>query len=123
MNERIYRSIETSIREGLSRDERWNGDDKGLIYCWENGREKATRVPELAERAKNGELPVTGWKGGVETKTKIGQKYGTFFYLAQWQGLKGDDLNIDLSKEQIITCTGTGMRIVFTDDVRKYGQS
>ncbi len=82
MSERIYRSIEKPIRPALSWKERWTGEDKGLITCWENGREAAARKPELAKRAKKGELPVTGWKGGVENKTKVGEKYGTLFYLA-----------------------------------------
>ena len=60
--------------------------------CWEVGRELREKKPELARRAENGELPALGWKGGVETKTKKGEIYGTLFYLAQWQGLRGDDL-------------------------------
>jgi hypothetical protein len=121
MSKRLFRSIEEPVREGLSWDERWKSADEGLIACWENGRERATRNPELAERAKKGELPVTGWKGGIEKKTKIGEKYGTLFYLAEWQGLRGNDLEIDLLSEPTLTCTSTGMKIIYTGDVRKYG--
>jgi hypothetical protein len=83
MRQRIYRSYGQPKREGLSWQELWQGDDKGLILCWEIGREMRLREPELARRAENGELPVLGWKGGVEKKTKISEKYGTLNYLAQ----------------------------------------
>lgn len=77
MRKRIYRSYKKPKREGLSWDERWIDDDKGLITCWEIGREKREKEPELAARAENGELPVLGWKGGVEKNTIKGEKYGT----------------------------------------------
>jgi len=92
MSQRIQRSHKEPKRKGLSWDERWKGEDKGLITCWEVGRELREKEPDLAIRAKNGELPVLGWKGGVEKKTKKGEKYGTLFYLAQWQGLRGNEL-------------------------------
>ena len=91
MSQRVFRSYKEPKREGLSWDERWKGEDRGLIRCWEVGRELREKEPELASRAGNGELPVLGWKGGVEKKTKKGEKYGTLFYLAQWQGLRGND--------------------------------
>jgi hypothetical protein len=61
------------------------------------------------------------WKGGIEKKTQQKQKYGTLFYLAMWQGLRGEDLDLDTSDEPKITCVATGMRVVFTNDVAKYG--
>ena len=82
MNQRIHRSHKEPKREGLSWDERWKGKDKGLITCWEVGRELREKEPELASRAEKGELPVLGWKG-VEKKTKKGEKYGTLFHLAR----------------------------------------
>jgi hypothetical protein len=123
MRKRIYRSYKEPKREGLSWDERWIDDDKGLITCWEIGREKREKEPELAARAENGELPVLGWKGGVEKNTINGEKYGTLYYLAQWQGLRGEDLDIDPSKELEITCSKTGMKITYTGDVRKYSDA
>ncbi len=123
MNQRIHRSHKEPKREGLSWDERWKGKDKGLITCWEVGRELREKEPELAFRAEKGELPVLGWKGGVEKKTKKGEKYGTLFYLAQWQGLRGDDLDIDLSQQPELVCTKTGMRVIYTDDLKKYGNA
>lgn len=40
-----------------------------------------------------------GWKGSVENKTIKGEKYGTLYYLAQWQGLRGENLDIEPSEE------------------------
>lgn len=123
MNQRIHRSNKEPKREGLTWDERWEGKDKGLITCWEVGRELREKEPDLAIRAESGELPVLVWKGGVEKKTKEGEKYGMLFYLAQWQGLRGNDLDIDLSQEPELTCSRTGMRVIYTDDVKKYGNA
>lgn len=123
MNQRIFRSYKEPKREGLSWDERWKGCDKGLITCWEVGRELSQKNPGLAERARNGELPILGWKGGVEKKIKKKEKYGTLYYLAQWQGLRGEDLDIDLTKETELVCSRTGMKIIYTNDVKKYGNA
>ena len=120
MGNRIYRSINEPIREGLSFEEKWRRPDKGLITAWEVGRQLSEKEPELSIRAKNCELPATGWKGGVEKKIKKKQKYGTQKYLAEWQGLRGEDLDIDLESEQILTCSRTGMTVVYTDDIEKY---
>ena len=120
MSQRIFRSCREPIRKRLSWEERWEGDDKGFILCWELGRELRGKQPELAERAENGELPVLVWKGGVAKKIKKKGKYGSLYYLAEWQGLRGEDLNIDLSKEPEIICSKTGMKVIFTSDVEKY---
>ena len=123
MNERVYRSNKEAIREDPSWDERWRGSDKGLINCWEIGRERSKNEPGLALQAINGELPVLGWKGGVEKTLKKKEKIGTLFYLAEWQGLRGDDLDIDLSKERELVCTKTGMNVIFTGDLDMYGNA
>jgi hypothetical protein len=122
MSKRIYISIETPVREGLSWDERWSGADNGLITCWEVGRQQAIRDPELAERAKNNELPSLDWKGGVEKKLKAKIRFGCLNYLAAWQGLRGDDLDIDMSREVELVCTKTKQRVVFTPDQSKYAE-
>ena len=123
MSNRIIRSSKEPERKGISTYERWNGSDKGLITCWEVGREIARNNPELAERARNGELPVLGWKGGVEKKIKKKEKYGTLYYLAQWQGLRGDDLDVDLSEEKELVCSRTGIKVIYTGDMKKYGNA
>lgn len=125
MSQKIYRSFQEPKREGLSWDERWKGDDKGLITCWEVGREMRIRNPELAKRAGNGELPYQklGWKGGVEKKIKKGKKYGTLYYLAEWQGLRGEDLDIYLSEERELICSKTSMKVIYSSDIKKYGNA
>lgn len=123
MNQRIYRPFDTPKREGISWEKRWEGEDKGLITCWEVGRDLREQDKDLASRAEHGELPALDWKGGIEEKIKKGEKYGTLYYLAQLQGLKGEDLNIDLSNEPILICTRTGVRITYTGDLKKYGHA
>jgi len=101
MTKIINRSFKEPKRENITWNERWKGNDKGLIMCWEVGREMKQKKPELAKLTLNNELPVLGWKGGVNKKiTK--EKFGSLNYLAQWQALRGEDLNIDLSKEYIL---------------------
>ena len=123
MSQRVYRSINEEIRKGLSYDEKWKGSDRGLITCWEVGREMSYEKPDLAIRARNGELPVVGWKGGVGKELKKKEKIGTLSYLALWQGLRGEDLNIDLAEEPEIICSRTGVTVIFTGDVDKYGNT
>jgi hypothetical protein len=119
----LLRSIEEPIREGLSWNERWKGHDKGLIACWERGREKRLEDPELSAKAAAGQLIVLPWKGGVEKATKKGVKYGALHYLAMWQGLRAEDLNIDTSEERAIVCTATRMTVIFTGDPAKYAEA
>ena len=122
MNNRVFRSISESIRMNPSYDERWNGDDKGLITCWEVGRKKRESEPSLVEKVENNELPVLGWKGGVDKTLQKKEKFGSLNYLAQWQGLRGEDLNISLSEELAMQCSKTGMMITYTPDLSKYSK-
>lgn len=115
----VTRSINEQIRTGLSREEIWEAEDKGLIHCWETGRELSQSKPELAKAANNGELPVTHWKGGVSRTLKKLDKFGAHHYLAQWQGLCGRDLDIDTTQEVTIICSKTGMVVTFTSDINK----
>ncbi|AOE61442.1 hypothetical protein LOY64_20785 [Pseudomonas corrugata] len=116
----VKRTIDTPLRTGLTRKDLWEGQDKGLIKCWEIGRDRAAKFPELAQRCLAGELPVLGWKGGVNRSLKKNEKFGCLKYLAQWQGLRGEDLDIDLSQERTLTCTSTKMIVTFTPDRAKY---
>lgn len=116
----IQRPITTEPRTGLSREELWDGPGKGLIKCWEVGRDRARRFPELAQRCLAGELPVLGWKGGVSRSLKKTAKFGCLKYLAQWQGLRGEDLDIDLAEERTLTCSSTSMIVTFTPDRAEY---
>jgi len=120
---KVQRSITEAIREGGTWDERWNAEDNGLIACWERGREKRLEDPSLVAQAEAGQLVVLPWKGGVEREIKKKQKFGTLFYLAMWQGLRGEDLNIDPNEETALNCTTTGMAVVFTSDMEKYAEA
>ena len=114
MSTRLRRSIDESIREGLTWNERWKGPDQGLIWCWERGRQYRIEDPNRTARAENGELVVGAWKGGVERKLKQKKpKAGTLQYLAEWQGMRGEDLDIDLQGERTIVCAKTGQGVVF----------
>ena len=114
MTTHLRRSIDRPIREGLSWDELWVGPDRGLIWCWERGRQKRVEEPKLAARADKRELVVLAWKGGVEEKLKIEKQPGTLKYLATWQGLRGEDLDIALEDEQVIVCSKTGQIVAFS---------
>jgi len=123
---RIELSIDSPIRATATWDQRWLGNDQGLIACWERGRETAVLDPGLGARAKAGQLVPLPWKGGVDPtgeKKSTKPKYGTLNYLAMWQGLRGDDLDIDLGADAELTCTSTRVVVVFTTDPSKYAES
>jgi hypothetical protein len=118
---RITRSIKESIRPTATWEERWSRPDDGLIACWERGREMAQSDKDLAQRAKEGHLVILPWRGGVEKALKSStKKYGTLYYLAMWQGLRDEDLNVDLAQEVTLTCAATGMKVIYTSDRAKY---
>jgi hypothetical protein len=117
MTKRLFRSVDEPIRKGLSFAERWRGSDEGLFLCWEVGRQKRITQPKLAEKAAKGELIPLGWKGGVREKLKVDIKLGTLNYLATWQGIKGENLDIDVEKDHLIVCTKTGQSVLFTSRV------
>ena len=114
MTTHLRRSVDQPTREGLSWKETWLGPDNGLIFCWERGQQERIEKPDLASRADKGELVPLGWKGGVQQKLKVKTKPGTLQYLANWQGLRGEDLDLDLAGERTIVCTGTGQAVVFS---------
>ena len=120
---KLHRSITEPIRAGADWDERWHSEDDGLIACWERGREKRLEDPALAAQAADGQLVVLPWKGGVDKAIKKKQKFGTLYYLAMWQGLRGEDLHIDTAEEIVLNCTATGMAVVFTCDMAKYAEA
>lgn len=120
---KTHRSISEPSRESQKWEERWNDKDQGLIACWERGREKGREDPALSAQAREGQLVVLPWKGGVEKAIKKKQKFGTLYYFAMWQGLRGEDLDVDLAEEVVLTCTATGMVVVFSNDVAKYAET
>lgn len=120
---RIYRSFSEPDRKNLTWEETWRREDKGLIKNYEVGRALAIKEPELAEKAKRGELPVLGYKGGVEKALKKKEKIGALNYIAKWQALRGEDLNIDMDEELVLTCSKTKVRVTFTMDLEKLKNS
>jgi len=108
------------MRPPLSRSETWERADKGLIMCWEVGRALAAKQPDLAQACLNNELPALGWKGGVSRSLKKREKFGSLSYLAQWQGIRGEDLDIDPTQDEVKTCSRTHMIVTFTPDKTKY---
>jgi hypothetical protein len=119
-NIEIYRKATEPKRVNLSTEELWHGEDNGLIICWEVGRDMRNDDPALAERVRNGELPILAWKGGVDKALKAGKKYGSLQYLATWLGLRNEDLRINVSKETSLTCARTGVTVTFTPVASKF---
>lgn len=121
MNTHIFRSLKEPIRGKLSWHEYWQSADNGLIICWEVGRKLREKELELSQRARRGELPVLAWKGGVVKKTTSKKpKYGTLFYLAQWQGLRAENLDIKCAEQHKLVCTKTDQTVIYTDDANKW---
>ena len=115
----IKRSIHEPIRKNPSFDERWRGDDKGFITAWEVGRERAISNPEIKEAVLNGELPALAYYGGHEKKLQSTNfRYGSFYYYAQLQGIRGEDLDIDFDilEGLEIKCSKTKMYTKFTNN-------
>jgi hypothetical protein len=119
MSIHLHRSVDHPLRDGLSWTELWEGPDKGLIWCWERGRQKRSEDPDLAARADKGELVTLPWKGGTKegsgTPEERGTqtKYGTLKYLAMWQGLRHEALDLALEGERVIVCSRTKRSVVF----------
>lgn len=101
------------ILEGLSWTERWEGEDRGLICCLEQGRKIAEQNPELAENVREGELPLLGWRGGVSATLKQ-KKKGTLQYLAQWQGIRGEPLDNDPLATVKMICALTKTKVEYS---------
>lgn len=120
MTSRIQQDIGTPVRSELSWSDTWENDDKGLIKCWEVGREMAAKRPDLAQACLENQLPTLGWKGGVSRSLKKLEKFGSLNYLAQWQGLRGESLDIDSAQDIIKTCSRTHMIVTFTPEKAKY---
>lgn len=115
----LHRSLSTPDRKHLTRERIWEDSDRGLINCWEIGRKLGSKDAQLMKHCKSGALPVLNWKGGVSRAINKKQKFGSLRYLAQWQGIRGEDLSISLDSETILTCTATGMIVTFTPDLTK----
>lgn len=119
----IHEAISSPPTPSEKWHDRWEGPDQGLICSWLRGIEKSQENPDLAAKAKAGELPVLAWKGGLEKTIKAKTKVGSMAYLATWQGLRGEDLNIDPDVEVSITCSRTGVPVLFTNQIHRLLQT
>lgn len=119
----LKRCITEPLRKGMSTSELWHGADNGLIACWERGREKSLENPESAVNARCGQLVPLPWKGGIEKAIKTKSKVGTLQYLAMWQGLRGDALDIDTTDEPTLQCSKFKVHVTFTNDPSKYADA
>lgn len=100
-------------------EDRLEGPDKGLVNAWLAGISKRRESPELAARARNGELPILPYRGGVEKAIKARNKIGSLHYVAMWLGLRGEDLSLDMNAEPTLVCLRTGVAITYTMDINK----
>lgn len=98
---------------------RMEGPDQGIINAWVTGLAKRTNAPDVAAKTAAGELPILPFRGGVEAAIKAKSKVGHLLYVAMWQGLRGEDLDIDADSEISMTCTRTGVRVLYTMDYEK----
>jgi len=115
----VRKSVSEPINVAHDWESRWGNLAAGIVTSWIRGRELVKEKPDLAEAARAGRLIPLAWKGGVEKKIQKETKYGSMYYLAMWQGLREEDLNIDLDSEPSLTCSFTGMTVFFTKDTDK----
>ena len=115
----IFRSVNEPIRENLTWNEKWKQEDDGLFKCWELGRILGVEDPETAKNAINGQLIPLVWHGGTEKMLKQKIKNGTLNYLAMWQGLRGENLQIDLDQEVILVCSKTMQSVRYSVESTK----
>lgn len=64
----VRRSISEPIRTGLSAAEYWDGPDRGLILCWESGRQAAAKEHPPANPWRNGTANAKAWQQGFELR-------------------------------------------------------
>jgi len=85
---RIQRAITEKIRVDPTFEERWESEDQGVITSWEVGRLRRESTEErwvnMVENARVLEFPRTGLKKG------------SAHYLAQLQGLRNQDLDVEV---------------------------
>ncbi len=100
-------------------EERNNGPDMGIVNAWLAGLEKRNEWHLAVQSALRNELPVLPFKGGVVKAINSKTKIGALHYLAMWQGLRSEDLRIDMQAEPVMVCSAYGVRVTFTGDIKK----
>lgn len=114
---RITHQNDVPVVLAESWDERWEGHDAGLLAAYARGREKGVEDPTLKVAAQAGELPVLPWAGGLSSQIKSKTKMGSLYYLAMWQGIRGDNLKIETTRKIRMTCTKFGVTVIFTGNM------
>lgn len=112
---------------GDSWEERQEGPDAGLISAWLAGRDQREWWQDTVAAIKRNELPVLPFKGGIPEKDddeeeavkKQGKKLGSLHYIAMMQGLLGEDLYLETSKDIVRVCSKTGVQVIFTCDTAR----
>jgi hypothetical protein len=112
--ERLQRSIVDPLREDPTWEDMWRGPDCGLIACWERGRKMRAADPDLAERVDGGELVRLNYRGGVRKELKAEIVMGTLSYLAQWQGIRSEDLDIAPYEERVMVCSRFNQAVAYS---------
>lgn len=100
-------------------EDRINGPDGGIINAWLAGIKHRSDNSPWYKAAEAGELPILPYRGGVEKKIKKNLKIGVLHYLAMWQGLRGEDLDINTTDEPILTCSKFGVSVQYTLNLSK----
>ena len=130
------RDFTSPYRDADSVAKRFDGPDKGLITAWEVGRKMRAKNHHLLKYYDLGALPMDGFKGGAfdveayEKALKEGTEYefpvtpleGTLHYLAQLQGLKGENLSVDTDKEYTLTCKLSNRTCKLTNNASRYAK-
>lgn len=120
----VKHGIDEPLPRLVTWEERFERSDGGLLLAWARGREKARESPALAAAAIRGELPPLPWAGGLHRKLKKNsKKCGALFYLAMWQGLRGEPLCIDTEATVEITCSRFDTKVKFTSDLAAVARS
>lgn len=114
---KVFHAIGAPLPPRKSWDERWEGPDLGLLCSWARGVEKALEDPFLKQQALRGELAPLAWKGGADTAIKSRKRVGSLHYLATWQGLRGEPLDVDTEAVVTLTCSLFKTVVIFTGDM------
>lgn len=92
--------------------ERWEGPDGGLVAAWRQGLLMRELRPDWVQAADQNELPELPWRGGGSEVIK-GKRMGTWLYLAMWQGLRGEALDINTAEPLEMQCARTRVTTLF----------
>jgi hypothetical protein len=98
-----------------------------VTLVWKGGTENLMEIadPDLVPQAEEGELTSLPLQNGMKslkldgtqddrkTPKKPQPLVGSLKYMAMWQGLRNEDLDVALLSKTVITCTKTQRKVVF----------